>query len=200
MTGLPCHKAVCFSQFNSATSSSGQCSTRGFFDSSHLRGVEALSVCKKNQLHVKVSEATEGNEWTIQLNAGRESPKLRYNCKVGTIWACGGDREGGELQVHPCSSWCAGAASESSLRTGIPVGAAASAEVSIQEENRSPRARWNCCCSLPGSGGRRAPLEPLKWLDLPQPQLSLGWIWGRKTGTRIVRSCASHHHQGWVKI
>lgn len=52
---------------------------------------------------------------------------------------------------------------------------------------------------LPGSGVSRAPLEPLKGVDLPQPQLSLGWIRVGRVAHVIARSRASHRHRGWVK-
>lgn len=203
MTRLPCHKAVCFSQFNSATSSSGQCITRGFFWLISFKGgggwrlylsVRKISCMLRSQKQQQ-KETDEPYSWMQEwnlLNWDSSHFALISGPLVGT------EREGSSRYI-PAVPWCAGAALESALRTGIPVGAAASAEVSLQEENWKTRARWNCCCSPPRLWGEQGSSWASKGSGSPPASALLGMNPSGKSGTRIARSHASHRHRGWVK-
>lgn len=86
------------------------------------------------------------------------------------------EREGSSRYIS-AAPWCAGAASGSAIRTGIPVGAAVHADISLltpecESEHRSTLELLLLPSQAPGV--RRAPLEAGNWVTLLQPQHSLG--------------------------
>lgn len=204
-----------FPQFNSPTSSSGQCTTRGFFslisfggDGGFICLWDESAACydlrsnNEEKLMNRTAEHRDYLGWNL-LNWDSSHFAVISGSFVRT------EREGSSRYIS-AAPWCAGAASGSAIRTGIPMGAAVCADISLltpecELEHRSTLELLLLPSQAPGV--RRAPLEAGNWVTLLQPQHSLGWIRagavpfpGWRSDTRIARSRASHRHRGWVKI
>lgn len=124
MTCSSCHKAVCFPQFNSPTSSSGQCTNRGFFSLISFGG-DGGSICLWDESAARY-DLRSNNEEKLMNRTAEHRDYLGWNLlnwDSSHFAVISGsfvrtEREGSSRYISAVP-WCAGAASGSAIRTGF---------------------------------------------------------------------------------